>query len=99
MPVEATARPAGVPEQSIGRSSPPPVPPKDASEAERRFWTRYGPDLGIGPARPASVDDWLAVATCVRSLLQPTPTPTSDPMERLAVAVERMASAMEARER
>ncbi|MCG8348217.1 MAG: hypothetical protein MI924_10615, partial [Chloroflexales bacterium] len=54
-------------------------PPKDATEAERRFYARYGEIVGgsdwkavqryLGSLRPrpSTVEDWIAVAEEVRS--------------------------------
>lgn len=54
---------------------PPPAnaPPATAEEAERRFWKRYGPSLGLAAGKkPATVDEWLRAATLLRDLLTPT---------------------------
>jgi hypothetical protein len=69
----APQRPAGP-----TRSPAPYVPPKDAAEAEERFYARYSEVIGgqswgavqryLGHLlpRPQSVEDWIAVAEEVR---------------------------------
>lgn len=84
--------------------APTPALPSTPTDAERRFWTRYGwplleRALGSFP-RPTTVEGWISVAESVRDLLA---TPASAPpapvepqaMSRMAEALERMAEAME----
>jgi hypothetical protein len=69
----APQRPAGP-----TRSAAPYVPPKDAAEAEERFYARYGEVIGgaswqaaqryLGHLlpKPRSIEEWIAVAEEVR---------------------------------
>lgn len=53
-------------------SPPANTPPATPEEAERRFWARYGPGLGLADGvKPRTVDEWLRAATVLRSLLTP----------------------------
>lgn len=95
VPPQAHQVPPSTPVSPIGRSGTPTAAPANATEAEQRFWARYGADLGaLDGTKPQTVAAWIAVAERVRALL--CPAPTADPLERMASAIEQLAQTMAA---
>jgi ribonuclease HI len=77
---EEQAAPAPAPAQAARNGSAPTQPPRDAAEAEQRFFARYGKIvggnswnlvqryLGDNQPKPSTVEGWISVAEAVRDL-------------------------------
>jgi len=104
--VTLPAAPRLPPDEEIdGSTTPPPVKPliQDATEAERRFYVRYGWQLverllgDTGPAtptKPTTIDEWISVAERVRDVLALSTGPGLTAIAtRLEAAVARLEAA------